>query len=141
MKTKIILIVLIVLVGTTSLLALQHYQKYTNDQAITAIVGEYSVKDEYGMRLFAHAIRNRGTLKGVYGLHAKHVKYEPKIIWQLAALAWFESARELDITYGADSWYSTDDVQKVGWPEGKVVTVFHNGTYFFTTNKPIRRKS
>lgn len=98
--------------------------KITDDKAIAAIVGEYAEEDDHGMRLIAHAIRNRGHLRGVYGLNAKHSKYESRKIWVLAATAWFESAYEPDPLKGADSWWSKDDVKKKGFPKGWTYSYF-----------------
>jgi hypothetical protein len=61
------------------------------EQAIKAIIGEASNQGYYGMLTIAVAIRNRETLKGVYGLKAKHIEKEPKWVWNLAKKAWKES--------------------------------------------------
>lgn len=114
---------------------------FTNDNAISAIVGEYAQEDIFGMKLIAHAIRNRGTLKGVYGVNAKHNKTESKRIWQLASLAWFESENEIDPTAGASEWRSEQDIQNHGWPEGFRQTMWYKGTYFLkpTNNKGVTK--
>ena len=65
---------------------------FTDDNCIRAIVGEYAVENDYTtMKLIAHAIRNRKTLKGVYGFYAKHSNKESRSIWVTAACAWFDS--------------------------------------------------
>lgn len=111
----------------------------TDQRAIAGIVGEYAVNDEYGMRIFAHAIRNRGTLKGVYGVYARHNLTEPGYIWELASLAWFESKNEADISNGADSWYSYRDYLKYGIPKGKQIVQGYGNTIFFKTTNKKRR--
>ncbi len=71
--------------------------------AIRAIIGEASSDGLSGMRCVASAIRNRGTLKGVYGLKAKHVDREPEWVWKLAKQAWLES-KITDFANGASFW-------------------------------------
>lgn len=77
---------------------------YGNDN-VRAVMGEASGEGFTGMKAIACAIRNRGTLKGVYGLRAKHIDKEPKRVWDMAQKAWEESAKE-DITNGATHWGS-----------------------------------
>lgn len=74
--------------------------------AIRAIIGEAGNQGYTGMLAIAGAIRNRGTLKGVYGVTAKHISKEPQWVFDLAKKAWVESATN-DITNGATHWGST----------------------------------
>lgn len=104
---------------------------FTDDNCIRALLGEYSLKDPYGLSLMAHAIRNRGTLKGVYGFHAAHVDHEPKIVWELASLAWFESENAHDPIRGASEWRSVNDVRRGHIPRGMYLVKIYNGTYFY----------
>ena len=83
------------------------FAEVDESQAIRAIIGEASGEGYNGMLAVACAIKNRGTLKGVYGVKAKHVDKEPKWVWDLARKAWKESASK-DITNGATHWESTD---------------------------------
>jgi spore germination cell wall hydrolase CwlJ-like protein len=76
-------------------------------QAIRAIIGEASGESYRGMVAIGCALRNRGTLQGVYGAKAGHADKEPATIWRQATLAWIESAKQ-DITHGATHWESTD---------------------------------
>lgn len=76
-----------------------------SDLAIRAIIGEAGNQGYTGMLAIAGAIRNRGTLKGVYGVKAKHINKEPKWVWDMAKKAWLESATN-DITNGAQYWGS-----------------------------------
>lgn len=114
---------------------------FSNDNAIKAIVGEYAQGDLFGMKLYAHAIRNRGTLKGVNGVFAKHSQYESKTIWKLASIAWFESENEIDPTAGASEWRSEDDIENKGWPKGFHQTLFYKDTYFLkpTNNRRVSK--
>ena len=56
--------------------------------AIRAIIGEAGNQGRRGMLYIACAIRNRGTLQGVYGFKAKHVDREPKWVWDMAREEW-----------------------------------------------------
>jgi hypothetical protein len=60
-------------------------------QAIRAIIGEASNQGYQGMLAVAVGIRNRNTLKGVYGVKAKHVDKQPQWVWDIAERAWRES--------------------------------------------------
>lgn len=107
-----------------------HAQEIPADSAIRAIIGEDSSSYK-GMYAVACAIRNRvrnkGTLKGVYGLRAgywvgddllslsgskhlvrrlKHGKTEPisAELYQKASKAWHESETGPDVTHGASHW-------------------------------------
>jgi len=73
--------------------------------AIRAIIGEASNQGYRGMLIVACAIRNRGTLKGVYGLNAKHVDAEPRTVWDTARCAW-KASTHFDYSYGATLWAS-----------------------------------
>lgn len=73
-------------------------------QCIRAIVGEASDQGYLGMLAVASGIRNRGTLRGVYGVKAKHVDKEPKWVWDMARKAWEES--EHNRVHSATHWES-----------------------------------
>ena len=98
-------------------------------KAIRAIIGEASGEGYKGMLAVACAIRNRGHLRGVYGLKAKHVDKEPQWVWDLATKAWTES-RAKDITNGATHWES-DTFKKPYWAKSmtKTVKIGHHQFY------------
>ena len=98
-----------------------------------AIVGE-AAGCGYQVQLgVACALRNRGHLRGVYGVNARHNATEPDWVWTAAAKAWTESATH-DITNGANHFGNADDVRK-GTFKGMTLTVVlgagKNKTYFF----------
>ena len=82
--------------------------------AVRAIVGESSDQGARGMLAVACAIRNRGTLAGVMGLKAHHIKTEPRWVWQRARQAWADSLKG-DITGGAVSWENEKVFGKPYW--------------------------
>ena len=119
MKTCYILIIAIIF-------CLVHCLAYADsiDQssAVRAIIGEASNQGYTGMLAVSCAIRNRGTLKGVYGLNAAHVSNEPQWVYDLALKAWLQS-ESTDITGGATHW---ENVKAFGVPywAGSMVQVY-----------------
>ena len=107
-------------------------QAYTEKQAIKAIIGEAENQGKEGMLAVACAIRNRGTLKGVYGLNAPRVRnhlYTARIYAQ-AAQAWADSA-QTDITHGARFWENTTAFGMPYWAKGmQVVLVVRDHKFF-----------
>jgi len=90
-----------------------HHVSY-DQQAIQAIVGEASNQSHDTMVCVAHGIRNRGNLKGVYGVNASHNDSEPEWVWLSARDAWNESLAEKDTVNGAKNWGTLDDLEKLG---------------------------
>ena len=79
-------------VGLVLLTSLNSFADEVDDeQAIRAVIGEASNQGYDGLLAVCVAIRNRGHLKGVYGLKAKHVDKEPEWVWAMARKAWKES--------------------------------------------------
>jgi hypothetical protein len=105
----------------------------TDDDATNAIVGE-AAGQPYTVKLgVAGALRNRGTLQGVYGYNATHNQFEPDWVWRDAEKAWHESAQR-DITNGATHFGSANDVASGTFIGLKLVCVLGTGkdaTYFF----------
>lgn len=69
------------------------------DQAVNAILGEAANQPYQSMLGIACAIRNRGSLKGVYGANNFTAQHCPAAIRARAARAWTQSAQH-DITAG-----------------------------------------
>jgi spore germination cell wall hydrolase CwlJ-like protein len=106
---------------STLLSTAQAQQSIFDNDAIRAIVGEAAGEGYRGMLAVACGIRNRGSLRGVYGLRARHVDREPARIWFEARQAWQES-RARDIVGGAGSWESVD-FKRPAWARGMRITV------------------
>ncbi len=83
-----------------------HASVINESDAVRSIIGEAGGEGLEGMRAVASAIRNRGHLRGVYGLHAKHVNREPKWVWAMAKKAW-ASSKEYDYANGGTHWEGT----------------------------------
>jgi len=73
---------------------------FTDKNCIRAVTGEARGEGYTGMLHCAVAIRNRGTLQGVYGYNAKFT--EPEYVWEKARKAWEES--EYYRTHCGDHW-------------------------------------
>ena len=90
--------------------------------AVRAIVGESSNQGERGMLAVAAAIRNRGTLKGVYGLRNPIADKQPEWVWSRARKAWSQSATN-DITLGATHWENTKAFGVPYWAKSMRATI------------------
>jgi len=98
--------------------------------AVRAIIGEASNQGERGMLAVACAIRNRGTLQGVYGLKAKHVDKQPAWVFDRARKAWAESAKA-DITGGANHWENVKAFGQPRWAAKMTKTVLVKDHQFY----------
>ena len=96
---KIILVFLLILFSRNC------FAEIPDELAVRAIMGEASGEGYESMQTHASAIRNRGTLRGVYGCYAPHVWHEPEWVWAKARQAWKDSAT-FDYASGADHWGS-----------------------------------
>jgi len=87
---------------------------FTDEQAVRAIIGEAENQGYIGMLAVGEAIRNRGTLKGVYGLNSPRLKKAPEWVWRMARKAWKESQHS-NITKGANHWHNVDREGETYW--------------------------
>lgn len=108
-----------------------HEESIDKKSAVCAIIGEAENQGYQGMLAVAGAIRNRGTLKGVYGVNSPRIKKHlySKKIFLLAEKAWAVSA-SLDITNGADHW---ENISAFGCPQWvkKCVETFRYKDHIF----------
>jgi len=105
---------------------------YNDKNAILAIIGEGENQGYTGMLALAGAIRNRGTLKGVYGIKAPRVvkqKYS-KATYRMAQKAWAQSLK-VDITKGADHWENIKAFGNPYWAHSMVETFRHKDHVFY----------
>lgn len=89
------------------------WPKIDPNEAIPAIVGEASNQSQATMICVAHALRNRGTLKGVNGARASHTWNEPEEVWEKARAAWDYSEDSNDPTHGAKNFGTLSDLNKL----------------------------
>lgn len=112
----------IVLILLGLLVTINAYAQTINDnEAIKAILGEARGEGFDGMYAVACAIRNRGTLRGVYGLKASMGSIDAKTR-QIASKAWYLSKDGEDVTKGASFWEGTK-FKKPYWARNMVRTV------------------
>lgn len=103
-------------------------EDFTDTQAIQCIVGEASNQGYQGMLAIACAIRNRDTLKGVYGLNAKHK--EPQWVYDMAQKAWKESKNK-DIANGATNWENIKAFGEPYWVKSMVEVYRYKDHIFY----------
>lgn len=104
-------------------------------KAVWAVIGEAENQGPLGMLYVSCAIRNRGTLRGVYGLHSVRVvmgKYSAQIA--LAAKRAWEESENPDVCLpikGARFWENTGKFGVPYWAKGmQVVFVYRNHQFF-----------
>jgi spore germination cell wall hydrolase CwlJ-like protein len=103
------------------------------DKAIAAIIGEAADQGEVGMTAVAEAIRNRGTLQGVYGLRrTAFIASQPPWVHKQAAKAWDQSAKS-NLVNGATHWESIDFKTPV-WAYKMTVTARIGKHIFYKKN-------
>lgn len=108
---------------------------YTDEQAIKSIIGEAENQGQIGMLYVACAIRNRGTLSGVYGSHSKRVLkelYSSKTYIQ-STWAWAESIKSpyCNELGGATNWENINQFGKPKWAMGMVETFRYRDHVFY----------
>lgn len=90
-------------------------------RVIHAILGEARGEGANGMYAVACAIRNRGTLRGVYGADARIAEMTPEL-WHEGARAWYSSEFGPDVTHGANSWENIVAFGRPKWTHGARTT-------------------
>jgi hypothetical protein len=100
---------------------------------VLCVIGEAENQGYSGMLAVSEAIRNRGTLKGVYGCKALRVvgKEYTKDTFNQAQRAWEDSAGIGDITHGATHWENIKAFGTPYWVKSMVHTVTINDHAFY----------
>jgi hypothetical protein len=104
-----------------------------DSQAVRAIVGEAGNQSPRTMLAIADAIRHRGTLHGVFGLHNSYASRQPSRVWQAARAAWQQSA-SIDLVAGATHWATAADLATGIFDGMKRVAVVGDFTFLRPTN-------
>lgn len=99
---------------------------------LSAILGEASDQGTRGMLAVACALRNRGSLRGVYGVSNPVIAQASPALRAQALAAWRKSATT-DITGGATHWGNLRDIQTAKFYSRLTFTVKIGGHYFFKT--------
>jgi spore germination cell wall hydrolase CwlJ-like protein len=81
--------------------------------AVQAIIGEAENQSLEGMVAVGEVIRNRGSLKGIYGVSAPRVvkKQYSATTLAKATKAW-QMSKTSNLTGGADGWGNAADIKK-----------------------------
>lgn len=98
--------------------------------AIKILVGEASNQGFKGMVCVAEVLRTRGSIKGFYGLNAKHSSREPKWVWEQARKAWLASAKT-NYTKGANHFENIVAFGCPTWVKSCVETFRHKDHVFY----------
>lgn len=109
------------LAAMITLCALQSFASIDDSKAIRAIVGEAANQGKAGMLAVAGALRNRDSIKGVYGFRNPIADKQPGWVWKRASEAWFMSKTN-DITKGSTHWENTKAFGKPYWAKSLTVT-------------------
>lgn len=112
----------------------------TEDAALRVIIGEAANQDLRGMICVAEVLRRRGTIKGFYGYHAKHIAREPKSTWKLAKQAW-EQSKSTNYTNGADHFENIRHFSKPWWAKHFEKTYEYKDHVFYKDVRKKRNKS
>ena len=89
--------------------------------AVHAILGEARGEGYDGMYAVACALRNRGHLKGVYGLRARLHPNDLKLA-PTALKAWKNSLCGKDVTHGATHWENVEEFGTPFWAKAMTKT-------------------
>lgn len=104
-----------------------------NDRdCILAVIGEAENQGYKGQLLVSSAIRNRGTLKGVYGLHAPRVKNHlySQATYDQCRKAWLASAGK-DYAMGATNWENVHAFGEPYWAKSMTIVMEYKDHRFF----------
>lgn len=96
-------------------------------------MGEAENQGLKGMTAVAEAIRNRGTLKGVYGVKSPRLKKAPKWVFAMASKAWDDSQKS-NLVKNANGWGTDADIEKFKsegwWNDSLIVTRIGDHTFY-----------
>lgn len=105
------------------------------DRAIHALIGEAGGQGEDELQAHACALRNRGSLRGVYGVHAD-IRNRGQKARHRAVIAWNRACGGLDTVNGATHWLSDYDLAHsrpalIAWRHKAVYRVKVGSTWFY----------
>jgi hypothetical protein len=113
-------------------LAVCHAEEIIDDKAIKCITGEAENQGYQGQLAVAVAIRNRNTLKGVYGCN--HKRKTPDYIYQQVKRAWEES--KTNRIHTGTHWENIKAFGKPYWVDSmKLVYQYKDHNFYKAVNK------
>jgi len=98
--------------------------------ALRCVIGEASNQGLEGMKAVSSALRNRGTVKGVYGCKSGLADKEPEWVWKMARRAWRESAFR-DFANSGTHWENVRAFGLPYWAKNMRVTLKLGDHWFF----------
>lgn len=85
---------------------------FSHDNCIKALVGEVEGESFQCKLATAEALRNRGSLKGVYGINSPRIKKAPRRVFDDCTRAWLSVTRsKTNYVRGATVWGSAQDLK------------------------------
>ncbi len=120
-----IFLLIVLLFGTQSYV-------WAVEKEVICVIGEAEGEGYDGMLAVSEAIRNRGSLRGVYGCNSKRVlgqRYSDKVL-RTAEQAWKDSEGPGDITKGATHWEGTN-FKTPYWAKDMIVTATLGNQRFY----------
>lgn len=105
------------------------HAEVTEDQAVRILVGEAANQGKIGMICVAEVLRRQGSVKGFYGLKAKHSHKEPKWVWEMARAAWKQS-KTTNYTHLANHFENINAFGCPSWVKG-CIEVFRYKDHVF----------
>ena len=108
------------------------------EDCIRAIIGESSNQGEIGMLALATGILNRGTLKGVYGLNAKHIDNEPQWVHKMARRAYYDALNAMSEGRAMHSGTHWENIKAFGepyWVKDMVLVYEYKDHKFYKESK------
>ena len=106
---------------------------FTKENIIRGIVGEAEDQGYEGMLAVAEAIRNRGTLHGVYGIKSERLTDVEPWVWDQAARAYLASQTS-NTVLGADHWHNTAREGENYWTRRYELMVVIGDHHFYKSN-------
>ena len=105
----------------------------SDNLAVKAVYNE-ALHDTVSLDAMCHALRNRGDLKGVYGLNV-HRPIPPKE-WLKTLKTWQKSLSTPDVTKGATHWLSDYDLKhckpsRMAWRFKMRETLYQGSTHYY----------
>lgn len=133
MRTVILFLICIIL-SATQLRA--NIPPLNDDNAVKAIIGEAEDQGDIGMLAVACAIRNRDTLRGVFGINSPRVKYHKysrdtlstaQFYWDISRI----SEDRCNFIQGATHWENVETFGKPKWAAGMIETFRYMDHVFY----------
>jgi hypothetical protein len=109
------------------------------ETAVRILIGEAANQGEHGMICVAEVLRQRGSIKGFYGLKAKHVDNQPAWVWEQARRAWRASATT-NYTAGATHFENIKSFGVPSWARTMRI-VYHYKDHTFYKNAGINPRA